>query len=95
VVPGATSRWQYIGLSYLFHYIKVGTGLGSRYVIVIYNCREESDVDGELAGRLYDRVEGLEKQDLINSIKFNEENGMDTTDLKQRLRVVLEKESRA
>ena len=51
-------------------------------------------MDGELAGRLYDRVEGLEKQDLINSIKFNEENGMDTTDLKQRLRVVLENESR-
>jgi len=70
---------------------------GSTLAFLIYFTllREENDVDGELAGRLYDRVEGLEKQDLINSIKFNEENGMDTTELKQRLRVVLEKESRA
>lgn len=51
-------------------------------------------MDGELAGKLYDRVDGLEKQDLINSIKFNEENGMDSSKLKQRLRELLEKESR-
>jgi len=70
---------------------------GSTLAFLIYftMIREESDVDGELAGRLYDRVEGLEKQDLINSIRYNEEHGLDTTALKQRLREVLEEEERS
>eukprot|EP00092_Neocalanus_flemingeri_P004659 GFUD01005023.1.p1 GENE.GFUD01005023.1~~GFUD01005023.1.p1 ORF type:complete len:156 (-),score=43.86 GFUD01005023.1:123-590(-) len=67
-------------------------------LLIYFTClREENDLDDELAGRLslYDRVDGLEKQDLINSIKFNEENGMDTTKLKQRLKLLLEEESSA
>jgi len=56
--------------------------------------REESDVDYELTGRLYDRVDGLEKADLINSIKFNEEQGMDTRKLKERLREIVELEQK-
>jgi len=69
----------------------------STIVFLIYFTilREENDVDGELAGKLYDRVEGLEKQDLINSIKFNEDQGMDTRALKLRLKVLLEEESSA
>eukprot|EP00091_Calanus_sinicus_P009305 TRINITY_DN21824_c0_g1_i1.p1 TRINITY_DN21824_c0_g1~~TRINITY_DN21824_c0_g1_i1.p1 ORF type:complete len:143 (-),score=47.07 TRINITY_DN21824_c0_g1_i1:86-514(-) len=70
---------------------------GSTLAFLIYFTilREESDVDGELAGRLYDRIEGLEKQDLINSIKFNEENGMDTTALRARLKEVIEEEEKS
>jgi len=56
--------------------------------------REESDVDYELTGRLYDRVDGLEKADLINSIKFNEEQGIDTRKLKERLREIVELEQK-
>jgi len=55
--------------------------------------REENDMDVELAGKLYDKVEGLEKMDLINSIKYNEEHGLDTRALKQRLKEVLQEEA--
>ena len=51
-------------------------------------------MDYELTGRLYDRVDGLEKADLINSIKFNEEQGMDTRKLKERLREIVELEQK-
>ena len=55
--------------------------------------REENDMDVELAGKLYDKVDGLEKMDLINSIKYNEEHGLDTRALKQRLKEVLLEEA--
>jgi len=51
--------------------------------------REENDLDNQLSGRLYDRVDGLERQDLITTIKRNEEKGEDTTALRERLREVL------
>ena len=50
-------------------------------------------MDVELAGKLYDKVDGLEKMDLINSIKYNEEHGLDTRALKQRLKEVLQEEA--
>ena len=59
---------------------------------MLINFREESDVDLELSGRLYDKVDGLEKADILNSIRHREENGQDTTELRERLRVLIELE---
>lgn len=55
-------------------------------------CREENDVDLELSGKLYDKVDGLEKADVLNNIRFREERGLDTTELRERLRVLIELE---
>ena len=56
------------------------------------NCREENDVDLELSGKLYDKVDGLEKADILNSIRHREENGQDTTKLRERLKVLIQLE---
>ena len=55
-------------------------------------CREENDVDLELSGKLYDKVDGLDKADVLNNIRFREERGLDTTELRERLRVLIELE---
>merc|ERR1712059_198666 len=62
--------------------------------LLIYFCilREESDVDDRLIGNLYDQVDGLEKQDLTTSIRYYEQNGLDSRDLKKRLAEVLQEE---
>merc|ERR1712098_107102 len=67
---------------------------GSVLAFLIYFCilREENDVDQKLTGNQYDKVEGLEKTDLMTCIKYYEENGLDPTDLKKRLEEVLEEE---
>ena len=59
---------------------------------VIFRFREENDVDLQLSGKLYDKVDGLEKADVLNNIKYREEQGLDTTELKERLKVLLELE---
>ena len=41
---------------------------------------------------MYDRVDGLEKADVLNNIRYREEQGLDTTELKDRLKVLLELE---
>ena len=60
-------------------------------VIIIY-FREENDIDLQLSGKLYDKVDGLEKADVLNNIRYREEQGLDTTELKDRLKVLLELE---
>ena len=59
---------------------------------VIFRFREENDVDLQLSGKLYDKVDGLEKADVLNNIRYREEQGLDTTELKERLKVLLELE---
>ena len=59
---------------------------------VIFCFREENDVDLQLSGKLYDKVDGLEKADVLNNIRYREEQGLDTTELKERLKVLLELE---
>ena len=49
-------------------------------------------MDLELSGKLYDKVDGLEKADVLNNIRFREERGLDTTELRERLRVLIELE---
>ena len=52
--------------------------------------REENDIDESITmnNSLYNEVRGLEKQDLMTSIKYYEQSGMDTTALRKRLNEV-------
>ncbi|XP_026754773.1 uncharacterized protein LOC113514881 [Galleria mellonella] len=62
--------------------------VGSVAVFLIYFCilREESDIDQEFDKTLYDRIKGLEKQQLIQSYKFNKEHGKSVEDIERRLK---------
>ncbi|RVE45923.1 hypothetical protein evm_009396 [Chilo suppressalis] len=57
-------------------------------VFLIYFCilREESDIDQEFDKTLYDRIKGLEKEQLIQSYKFNKEQGKSVEAIEQRLK---------
>ncbi|KAF7286854.1 hypothetical protein GWI33_003908 [Rhynchophorus ferrugineus] len=48
----------------------------------------ENDIDKELSRSLYSRIDGLEEQQLKISLKFNEERGLDTTDIRSRLKEI-------
>jgi len=62
------------------------------FLIYFTMLREENDIDLQLSGKLYDKVDGLEKADVLNNIRYREEQGLDTTELKDRLRVLIELE---
>merc|ERR1711978_837318 len=62
------------------------------FLIYFTMLREENDIDLQLSGRLYDKVDGLEKADVLNNIRYREEQGLDTTELKERLKVLIELE---
>lgn len=59
-------------------------------VFLIYFCvlREENDIDKELGRTLYSRIEGLEEHQLKASLKYNQENGIDFTDIVNRLQEI-------
>ena len=57
--------------------------------------REENDMDRVLEGGLYDKVKGLEKADLLTSIKHMEDMGQDTRQLKARLVELVKEEVEA
>ena len=57
--------------------------------------REENDMDRVLEGGLYDKVQGLEKADLLTSIKHMEDMGQDTRKLKARLVELVKEEVEA
>lgn len=61
-------------------------------VFLIYFCmlREENDVDLEFNKTLYDRIHGLEKEQLLQSYKYNKENGMSVVDIEKRLKEIEE-----
>lgn len=71
--------------------------LGSVTVFLLYFCvfREESDVDQEFDKTLYDRIKGLEKEQLLQSYKFYKENGKDVFEIEQRLKEIEEEEKKA
>ncbi|XP_037028175.1 uncharacterized protein LOC119068619 [Bradysia coprophila] len=56
-------------------------------VFLIYFCilREENDVDEKLSMSLYDRIEGLEEQQILASIQYNRGHGLSTVELEKRL----------
>ena len=55
--------------------------------------REENDVDDQLSGRLFDKVDGLEKASILNKISYNEKYGLDSTELIKRLKELEEEEA--
>ncbi|KAM3964413.1 uncharacterized protein ACR2FA_001393 [Aphomia sociella] len=71
--------------------------VGSLTVFLIYFCvlREENDVDQEFNKSLYDRIKGLEKQQLIQSYKFNKEHGKSVEDIERRLKELEDLEAKA
>ena len=65
----------------------------SYFIIVLVYYREENDVDEQLSGRLYDRVDGLEKASILNKINYNKQYDIDSTDLYKRLKEIEEEEA--
>ncbi|KAL1494140.1 hypothetical protein ABEB36_009786 [Hypothenemus hampei] len=64
--------------------------LVSLAIFLLYFCvfREENDIDRELDRSLYSRIDGLEEAQLRMSLKYNLENGLDTTDIVKRLQEI-------
>jgi len=64
---------------------------------LIYFCiiREESDVDEQLGGRLYDKVDGLEKASILNKINYNKQYDLDSAELYARLKELEAEEAAA
>jgi len=63
------------------------------FLIYFTMLREENDVDEQLSGRLYDRVDGLEKASILNKINYNKQYDIDSTDLYKRLKEIEEEEA--
>ena len=57
--------------------------------------REENDVDEQLGGRLYDKVDGLEKASILNKIQYNKQYDIDSSDLIARLKELEAEEAAA
>ncbi|XP_049868864.1 uncharacterized protein LOC126368758 [Pectinophora gossypiella] len=68
--------------------------IGSVTVFLIYFCllREENDMDGELTKTLYERMQGLEKVQLLQSYQFNKEHGKSVVEIEKRLKEIEEQE---
>lgn len=62
--------------------------IASVTVFMIYFCilREESDVDKEFSKTLYDRIQGLEKEQLLQSYRYNKEHNLSVVEIEQRLK---------
>ncbi|KPJ08331.1 hypothetical protein RR48_13070 [Papilio machaon] len=68
--------------------------VGSVAIFLIYFCvlREENDVDLEFNKTLYERIQGMEKTQLLLSYKYNKENGKSVVDIERRLKEIEEQE---
>lgn len=64
-------------------------------VFLIYFCilREENEIDAEFSKSLYDRIPGLEKQQLLMSYRYNKEQGLSVEDIEKRLKEIQAEES--
>ncbi|KAI4456828.1 protein ccsmst1 [Holotrichia oblita] len=56
-------------------------------IFLIYFCilREENDIDADLAKSLYEKIPGLEEQQLHVILQYNQEHGLETRDIIARL----------
>ncbi|CAH1645726.1 unnamed protein product [Spodoptera littoralis] len=70
--------------------------VGSVAVFLIYFCvlREENDIDLEFNKSLYDRIKGLEKEQLLQSYRFNKEHGKSVDEIERRLKELDEQENK-
>ncbi|CAB3253880.1 unnamed protein product [Arctia plantaginis] len=68
--------------------------VGSVAVLLIYFCilREESDIDLEFDKTLYQRIKGLEKEQLLQTYRFNKEHGKSVVEIELRLKELEELE---
>ena len=55
------------------------------FSIYFLYLREENDLDDEMGKSIFERVPGLEEQHLIGRIHYFKSQGVDTTELQQRL----------
>ncbi|CAB3359490.1 Hypothetical predicted protein [Cloeon dipterum] len=64
--------------------------MASLTVFMIYFCvlREENDLDDEMRVSLFDRLPGLEKNQLELAMEYNKERGIDTKRLESRLKEI-------
>ncbi|XP_046394353.1 uncharacterized protein LOC124162053 [Ischnura elegans] len=64
--------------------------ISSITVFMLYFCvfREENDLDIELNRSLFERIPGLEKKQLEIALSYNESQGLDTADLRNRLKEI-------
>ncbi|XP_013143474.1 PREDICTED: uncharacterized protein LOC106107249 [Papilio polytes] len=69
--------------------------VGSVAIFLLYFCllREENDVDLEFSKTLYERIQGLEKTQLLLSYKHNKEHGKSVADIERRLKEIEEEEN--
>ncbi|KAI5631888.1 CCSMST1 family domain-containing protein [Phthorimaea operculella] len=71
--------------------------IASVTVFMLYFCvfREENDVDKEFTKTLYERIKGLEKEQLLQSYKFNKEHGKPVAEIEARLKELEAEDAKA
>lgn len=57
----------------------------SVFMVYFFILREESDIDMEFSKSLYDRISGLEEQNLNVVLEYNRNNKLPTADIERRL----------
>lgn len=64
-------------------------------IFMIYFCilREENDIDENLAKSLYEKIPGLEEQQLYVVLRYNQEHGLETKDILARLEEIYSSKS--
>lgn len=60
----------------------------SVFLIYFTVLREENDIDQELSTSLYSRIAGLEEHQLKLSLQYNQQNGLDTEAIINRLKEI-------
>ncbi|GBP39875.1 hypothetical protein EVAR_29105_1 [Eumeta japonica] len=55
----------------------------------------ENDIDQEFTKTLYERIDGLEKEQLLISYRFNKEHGKSVEDIEKRLKEIEDEEKAA
>lgn len=66
--------------------------LGSITVFMVYflMLREENDIDADLSRSLFSRIAGLEEAQLLASLEYNKQRGLDTSAIIARLKELQE-----
>lgn len=67
----------------------------SVFMIYFFILREENDVDMEFSKTLYSRIKGLEKEQLLQSYRYNKENNLSVVEIEKRLQEIEMEEAKA
>jgi hypothetical protein len=63
------------------------------FLIYFLYLREENDIDEEMKKPLWEKVPGLERQQLEMLLKYNAEHGIQTKEIIERLEIVKRQEA--